>query len=759
MAPYNNTPGSRTRNGRPAGRVTGAGALAGGALFVGLIALCALVISYNGIFQFAEYGGHAGSALAHVFPVTYTLLLIMACWVSYLLRGAHPRERLWVDLVLIPALIMFATAAMLLSNLELVERVPEGIARVVVAVAPLAALLVAFLLWMTVRAHMRRRRRTPTARPRPSDDPATVLQARAVVSPARVPDEPDDAALRTRLLRLGPDDRDTEAADGARSHEAGEFVRIRPRSEATAVPERNDDGSEATGDLRHDEPDEPDEMPEDDREDGPEEHRNAAGPIAAPVPVQASPPGHGRRGDEDDEASAPTFPLPRRSRSGHNPIKLAAEQPPVVPGAAAPGPEFPEDRSGGAAAHAHAHADAGGPVEAVPDHLADEGFDHEPPPGDPASDEAEAPAALPVPGGEPEAVGGEGSVPVAETASAPAARTPAESASRSEDPDHGPHGEDRGYAEHEGYGGDGPDPHGAVRGAVPAPVAGTGAGTPSGTGADGAIRAAGADAWDETSDRSADGLTDGPADAVADAVAEGSSDLSVDGPADDGTGPGDGRVPATALWEPPASADTGAGVLSDYVPPVWTPPEDDGPADEDRVEPDPEPAPVLDHDTGPTVRAAFRIPQAPPETVGPTPAPTAPEPAEPHPAEAAPVPGTGDVSAREGVPGPGPGAPEGEPDVEPGEEPLPEVEELPSAFGPGAEPETRAPSDREAPEDGAGSRADRPGPERLPLTKRSVRTPVEKRPMVLKPPRPPLPDFAAGPPSRRVRSEPLRPDE
>jgi hypothetical protein len=31
--------------------------------------------------------------------------------------------------------------------------------------------------------------------------------------------------------------------------------------------------------------------------------------------------------------------------------------------------------------------------------------------------------------------------------------------------------------------------------------------------------------------------------------------------------------------------------------------------------------------------------------------------------------------------------------------------------------------------------------------------------MVLKPARPPLPDFAAGPPSRRVRSEPLRPDE
>ncbi|MFJ9555691.1 DUF2637 domain-containing protein [Nocardiopsis sp. NPDC101807] len=751
MAPYNNTPGSRTRNGRPAGRVTGAGALAGGALFVGLIALCALVISYNGIFQFAEYGGHAGSALAHVFPVTYTLLLIMACWVSYLLRGAHPRERLWVDLVLIPALIMFATAAMLLSNLELVERVPEGVARVVVAVAPLAALLVAFLLWMTVRAHMRRRRRPPTARPRPSDDPTTVLHARAVVPPARVPDEPDDTALRTRLLRLGPDDRDTEPVDGGRSHEDGEFVRIRPRPEATAAPERHDGGSGAAGSRRYDDPDdESDGLPEDDREDdrdhGPEEHGAGAGPIASPAPVRASRRGHGRPGDEDD--GAPTLPLPRRSRSGHNPIKLAAEQPPVVPGAAAPGPEPVEDRSGDAAVP----ADADGPVRAVgeePDHLADEGFDHEPPPGDPASDEAEAPAALPVPGGGPEAFGGEGPGAVAETAPVLGARTPAEAAPRPEGPAHGIR------AEHGGHGEDGPDAHGSAPGSVPAPVAGTGAGAVPEDGA-----AASNGRADLSAGGPADGLSDGTGDGMGEPEAEGPRDPSADGPADDGTVPGDGRASATALWEPPASADTGAGVLSDYVPPVWTPPEDDGPsyADEDRVEPEPEPAPVLDHDTGPTVRAAFRIPQAPPEAADPTRGPTVPEPAEPHPAGAAPAPGTGGVP-REHVPGPGAGEPEGGTDGEPEEEPLPEVEELPSAFGPGAEPGTRDPSDGEAPEDGAGTRTERPGPERLPLTKRSVRTPVEKRPMVLKPPRPPLPDFAAGPPSRRVRSEPLRPDE
>uniref|UniRef100_UPI003EBC52C8 DUF2637 domain-containing protein n=1 Tax=Nocardiopsis synnemataformans TaxID=61305 RepID=UPI003EBC52C8 len=172
MAPYNNAPESGTRNGRPAaGRGAGAGALVGGGLFVGLIALCALVISYNGIFQFAEYGGHEGSLLAHVFPVTYTLLLMMACWVSYLLRGAPPRERLWVDLVLIPVLVLFAAAAMLMSSLELVERVHQGVANVIVAVAPLAALLVAFLLWMTLRAHTRRRRRARVARPRPADDP------------------------------------------------------------------------------------------------------------------------------------------------------------------------------------------------------------------------------------------------------------------------------------------------------------------------------------------------------------------------------------------------------------------------------------------------------------------------------------------------------------------------------------------------------------------------------------------------------------
>ncbi|OLT28000.1 hypothetical protein BJF83_16320 [Nocardiopsis sp. CNR-923] len=111
MAPYDKAPETGTRNGRPASRGLGAGALVGGALFVGLIAVCALVISYAGVFRFAEYGGHEDSPLAHVFPVTYTLLLLMAFWVSYVLREAHPRDRAWVDLALIPVLIVVAAGA------------------------------------------------------------------------------------------------------------------------------------------------------------------------------------------------------------------------------------------------------------------------------------------------------------------------------------------------------------------------------------------------------------------------------------------------------------------------------------------------------------------------------------------------------------------------------------------------------------------------------------------------------------------------
>jgi len=744
MAPYNDTPESGTRNGRPAGRVTGAGALAGGALFVGLIALCALVISYNGIFQFAAYGGHAGSALAHVFPVTYTLLLIMACWVSYLLRGAHPRERLWVDLVLIPVLIMVATTAMLLSNLELVERVPEGVANVIVAVAPLAALLVAFLLWMTVRAHMRRRRRAPVSRPRPSDDPTTVLHARAVVPTAREVEDPDDGGLRTRLLRLGTEERDAEAGpdpDDTQAYrmpaaEVEESVRVRPGPRPSSDEDRRSDhGSRDRWD------DDPDDDPNDVRDEEYDEDDLRA--PAVPTVLRSAPrPEH----DDDDELSAPTFPLPRRGLGGHNAIKLAAEHPPVVPGAAAPdpGPEPVADAYAEPvfpARSADHEDDADGPIVVVPDHLADEGFDHEPPPGDPVSDEDEAPAALPEPDEPPAAVPDDVHEPVAVAAAAPGAGSSTGTVSWSEDGYPEYREADAGFAEYERHPEDHGSAYGPARAAVPAASAGAGAGS-----------APGADP------------SDGPVD--------GDPDGAVDGAADDSAGDVHGdRDPGPALWEPPASSDAGDGVLADYVPPVWTPPEDDGPAFDEELA-DPEPAPVLDHDTGPTVRAAFRIREAPPVAARPSPVPEAEE----APVQEVPVQEAAVQEAAATEPGPEPerrtgtereteealeAGPEPDP-VASEDDPLPEVEELPAVTDTrtGSEPGT-PPTGRE--------------PEQV--TRRGRGTPVEKRPMVLKPPRPPMPgftagaprpesrvrppapDFATGPPSRRVRSEPLRPDE
>ncbi|WP_116245643.1 DUF2637 domain-containing protein [Nocardiopsis sp. FIRDI 009] len=556
MAPYDKAPETGTRNARPAGRGAGAGALVGGALFVGLIAVCALVISYHGVFRFAEYGGHRGSLLAHVFPVTYTLLLLMAFWVSYVLREAHPRDRVWVDLVLIPLLILVAATAMVLSNLGLVETVHQGVANVIVAIAPLAALLIAFLLWMTVRAHIRRRRRATPPRPRPSADRATVLHGRAV-SPSELDDTAaDDDHLTTRLLDFGP------------------------------APARNSrDGSDgAPGRDRTPPPPEPDGSGDED----PEFSEVLSVSPAAPEPEPEEPSAADRPGPAPD-------PLPRRTRTGTNPIKRASAEVPVVPGAAAP------------------------PVDPRESDAPDDGFEDDIPTGDPVSDEAEPPSTT-------------------------------------------------------------------VRAAEP------------GIHATGVVP----DVRDDARDREATAPeADSPRPEPEPLRAEPEA-----GPHE----PEDSPIPDTALWEPPAD-DPGGDALTDYVPPVWTPPEDAGPSPlaEEVAEADPEPTPVLDHDTGPDVRAAFRVGSVPPGAA-------APEPDEPDP---------------EFAPDPDPEFPP-EPAPDPVAEPESEPEPEPGAAEPPADP---APTD-----DGR-------------------RPPLAKRPMVLKPRRPPMPDLTAGPPSGRVRSEPLPPGD
>lgn len=515
MAPYNDSPGTGTRNGSPAGRGTGVGALAGGALFVGLIGLCALVISYNGVFRLAEYGHPRGGLLVHVFPVTYTLLLLMACWTSYLMRDAPPGRRAWIDLVLIPLLVLFAAVVMVLNNLGLIEAIPQRVANVVVAVAPLLALLTALLLWMAVRAHLRSRRRSGGARPAPRSDRPTVLRARAVVhdEEPRTAGPDDGLSLEERLLGLGlgpteagpakPED-GRSASPGTDAPRAGE----RPEPEPVVVPVALSAVSAAPaaeeGDAREEEPE--------------------------------------RADREEPEASVRTLALPRRGQGAGNPIKQAAENPPLVPIAPEPGPgsetdDGPEFEAGPAYGPEPVSA-----PEPVPTGPVDEGFEHDPLPGDPVTDEAEAPVR------EPE-VHGAGE-PAAAGEYAPAA--------------------------------------GGGRAAPPAA-----AGTPDSSGEPDLEEAAPEEAAPD-----ADGAR-----AAADAPPA-TGPL----PPDEGDDPDEAsaQTPAFGIsWEPPED-DGDTWTRAEYVPPVWTPPEDD-----EAPEPQEETAPALDHDTGPTVRAAFRIPDDP----------------------------------------------------------------------------------------------------------------------------------------------------
>ena len=649
MAPYNNAPETGTRNGRSADRGAGAGALVFGALFVGVIAVCALFIAYEGIYRLAAIV-HADSALplAHVFPVTFTLLVLMAFWVSYTLRAAPPSERLWIDIGLIPLLILSAAVPMVLTRTtwfsELGDTLPRGLT-VVVAVAPLAALLVAFLLWIAVRAHVRRRNAQARPRPKPSDDRTTVL--RGASKPRPEPQEEAPEALQTRLLRLGGE---PEVGDAPEASE--EPAEADPRIDAAQTS-----GPEA--------PTEPIPRREEEEEaEEPDEELTATSSagVETPEPDLSEP-----------EPSVPTVRLPRRTRSGDNPIKRAATEAPVVPGAAAPEPE-PWDVDDTEDFH---------PVtwEASADER-HEGFMHEPDVGDPSSDEAEAPRLMPV-------------------------ATDSDEQNEWDEPD-----EESTGTESTGEESEADDP-------VPATTAERVKKLPG-------VRLFFPEHTDEAPETEAPQTAKPAASPEPEATTEPAPEPPIDPiesvPAEAEPVPEDELVPGdepepdardepsdedTPLWEPPTD-DSAPSSLNDYVPPVWTPPEDDTSAEQD-------PLPsldavakrtgaatdlALDHDTGPEVRAAFRLGSMPPGAARPEPAP--------------------------------------EPDLDSVEEPT--AEEIDRAPEPVPEAEPSAEPERPAPR----SRREEA---------------MRKRPMVLKPPRPPMPDFASGPPSRRVRSEPLPPEE
>ncbi|MBR8744048.1 DUF2637 domain-containing protein, partial [Nocardiopsis sp. MG754419] len=435
MAPYNNAPETGTRDGRSADRGAGAGALVFGALFVGVIAVCTLFIAYEGIYRLAAIV-HADSALplAHVFPVTFSLLVLMAFWVSYTLRAAPPRERLWIDIGLIPLLILSAAVPMVVTRTawfaDLGDTLPRGLT-VVVAVAPLAALLVAFLLWIAVRAHVRRRNAQARPRPKPSDDRTTVL--RGVPGPRTESQEEAPEALKTRLLRLGGESGPAEAEDvrpPGKNVQKVEAGTPHDGDEATEEPDRAEEVEkveEETPSAGGSAPEEREHRERSDRETPHTAEHHSAGaseptddpeaptePVPLPRDHHDEPAATASTGlTEDDPTaasdasdpghSAPALGLPRRTRGGDNPIKRAAAEPPVVPGAATPAPEPAATTDSGADApapesrittveHRSEPSEASEPsIDA-----ADEGFAHEPEVGDPSSDEAEAPRLAPV---------------------------------------------------------------------------------------------------------------------------------------------------------------------------------------------------------------------------------------------------------------------------------------------------------------------------------------------------------------------------
>ncbi|MFC7326442.1 DUF2637 domain-containing protein [Marinactinospora rubrisoli] len=273
MAPHT----SPTRPGaRPAPRKPRTGSRAVAIALTGLgvlvIAACAILLSYNGIYQTALQG-NVDPRAAHLYPGVFTLLLLLAFWTTYLLRDAPRRRRIWVD-VLILGLILLSAGASTLHALG--YRLVETAAVVVVALAPWAALLVAFRIWLWVIVHLRGERAPrPRSRGREKAEPA---------NGAPPGDGEDDGAT-------GVSDRSAAPVESGRT---------------AAVPAKDDEQEEPA--------------PAASREPSPEPDRPAPGP-PAPRP-------------DDDGPSRVTGPLFRPAASGPEPPAAHAA---IAPGSTSAG--------------------------------------------------------------------------------------------------------------------------------------------------------------------------------------------------------------------------------------------------------------------------------------------------------------------------------------------------------------------------------------------------------------------------------------
>ncbi|MFW5415946.1 DUF2637 domain-containing protein [Nocardiopsis sp. CNT-189] len=197
VKPSSSPPRTGTRPAREGGGSRAVAILLSG-VGVLVIAACAVVLSYNGIYQVAVQGG-AEPPYAHLYPAVFTLLLLLAFWASFVLRAAPRVHRLQVDgLILVLILIAAGASALRASD----QRLVDAVALVVVAAAPWVALLIAFLLFVRVWRHLHGelpdRRRAARRAPRPEERAAPLPAGTAVRAEERTgaeaaDPEPEDA--------------------------------------------------------------------------------------------------------------------------------------------------------------------------------------------------------------------------------------------------------------------------------------------------------------------------------------------------------------------------------------------------------------------------------------------------------------------------------------------------------------------------------------------------------------------------------------
>lgn len=357
-----------------------------------LIAACAVVLSYSGIYQLALQG-NVPPDRAHLYPGVFTLLLLLAFWASFLLRAAPRPQRLQVD-GLILLLILVAAGASALSASE--QRPSDALAVVLAAAAPWLALLVAFVLFIRVWRYLngelpdRRapRRPNPAAadeRPgsrdgddgeeeegREDEEPPVGALSGAVSgegpkgagAQAEEPEEETSEPPAPTLLWPRAGSRRTAAAEAAASGSDSaalsandedtdpvSSVRVLRAPEAAGRAEE-EPGDGDTGDAEEpaalrevpapdaDEDGEEDTEAPEDTTGTPEDTEDTASSAAPSVITSPTVPLRSLFDDDGDESADPAGDdrpeLPRRDPESGNPIKRAAEEAPSID--AGPGP-------------------------------------------------------------------------------------------------------------------------------------------------------------------------------------------------------------------------------------------------------------------------------------------------------------------------------------------------------------------------------------------------------------------------------------